>query len=428
MRDCDTALKRIKMSVSRPGLSDITIEFKDRYSAAEMPDIFDELRRKVTDVRRDLPPGAGEPMVIDDFGDVYGVYLMLTGQGYSWRDLYDTADALKRELVLVPGVRKVSIDGVQEEVVYVDISRARLGELGICPKQLAAVLGSQNSVVDAGNMPLGDEYLRLSPTGAYGSVQAIGDTLIGSDEGRLVRLRDVAEITRAYREVPRKLYYVNGEPGLSLGISMAAGENVVEVGRALRGRFEELRSSIPVGMHLEAVYSQPTEVENSVAGFIISVAQAIAIVIVVLLLFMGLRVGVIIGAVLLITVAGTLLFMHLYGIELQRISLGALVIALPSFLVFGNPDKLPATGLQWGILAWLGLAASGLGLYLWNRGGCQVDAGTLAIMNNALVPAGLLVNLLIWNRDADLGRLALGGLVIAFSLWVNNRFRRQALA
>ena len=107
---------------------------------------------------------------------------------------------------------------------------------------------------------------------------------------------------------------------------------------------------------------------------------------------------------------------------------GALVIALPSFLVFGNPDKLPATGLQWGILAWLGLAASGLGLYLWNRGGCQVDAGTLAIMNNALVPAGLLVNLLIWNRDADLGRLALGGLVIAFSLWVNNRFRRQALA
>ncbi|MEQ8263274.1 efflux RND transporter permease subunit [Pseudohaliea sp.] len=321
-------LKRIKMSVSRPGLSDITIEFKDRYGAAEMPDIFDELRRKVADVRRELPPGAGEPMVIDDFGDVYGVYLMLTGEGYSWRDLYDTADALKRELVLVPGVRKVSIDGVQQEVVYVDISRARVGELGISPEQIAAVLGSQNSVVDAGNMPLGDEYLRLSPTGAYSSVQAMGDTLISSDGGRLVRLRDVAEITRAYREVPGKLYYLNGAPGLSLGISMAAGQNVVEVGQALRARFEELRSSIPVGMHLEAVYSQPTEVENSVAGFIISVAQAIAIVIVVLLLFMGLRVGVIIGAVLLITVAGTLLFMHLYGIELQRISLGALVIAL----------------------------------------------------------------------------------------------------
>ncbi|QSP95733.1 DMT family transporter [Marinobacter salinisoli] len=105
---------------------------------------------------------------------------------------------------------------------------------------------------------------------------------------------------------------------------------------------------------------------------------------------------------------------------------GALIIALPSFLIFGNPDRLPTTGLQWGILAWLGFAASGLGLFLWNRGGCRVDAGTLAIMNNALVPAGLLVNLLIWNRDADLLRLALGGGVIAFSLWVNARFHPQA--
>lgn len=106
--------------------------------------------------------------------------------------------------------------------------------------------------------------------------------------------------------------------------------------------------------------------------------------------------------------------------------LGALMIALPSFLIFGNPEKLPATGLQWGILAWLGLAASGLGLYLWNRGACDVDAGTLAVMNNALVPAGLLVNLLIWNRDADLLRLAIGGAVIVFSLWVNARFHPRA--
>ena len=106
--------------------------------------------------------------------------------------------------------------------------------------------------------------------------------------------------------------------------------------------------------------------------------------------------------------------------------LGALMIALPSFLIFGDPQKLPATGLQWGILAWLGLAASGLGLYLWNRGACDVDAGTLAVMNNALVPAGLLVNLLIWNRDADLLRLAIGGAVIVFSLWVNARFHPRA--
>lgn len=106
--------------------------------------------------------------------------------------------------------------------------------------------------------------------------------------------------------------------------------------------------------------------------------------------------------------------------------LGALIIALPSFLIFGDAGKLPATPTQWGILAWLGLAASGLGLYLWNRGACAVDAGTLAVMNNALVPTGLLVNLLIWNRDADLLRLAMGGAVIAFSLWVNARFHPRA--
>ena len=105
---------------------------------------------------------------------------------------------------------------------------------------------------------------------------------------------------------------------------------------------------------------------------------------------------------------------------------GALIIALPSFLIFGNAEKLPTTPVQWGILAWLGLAASGLGLFLWNRGACVVDAGTLAIMNNALVPAGLIVNLLIWNRDADLLRLAIGGGVIAFSLLVNARFHPRA--
>ncbi|MFT7289159.1 MAG: multidrug efflux pump subunit AcrB [Halieaceae bacterium] len=321
-------LKRIKMSVSRPGLSDISIEFKDEYGAAQLANIFDELRRKVADVRPKLPPGALAPMVIDDFGDVYGVYLMLTGDGYSWRDLYDVADEVKRELVLIDGVRKVSIDGEQKEVVYLDISRARLAEMGIDPRSITAVLGSQNVVVDAGNARVGNDYLRIKPTGEFSSVQAIGDVLISSTDRNLVRLRDIATITRAYEAVPTKLYYHRGLPALSLGISMASGENVVEVGRRLDHKFEELQNIIPVGMTLEAVYDQPTEVRDSVSGFIVSVAQAVAIVIVVLLLFMGLRSGLIIGSVLLITVAGTLLLMYLFGIELQRISLGALVIAL----------------------------------------------------------------------------------------------------
>ena len=321
-------IKHIKMSISRPGMSDIQIEFKDKYRAEDFPNIYDELRRKIADMRSQLPPGAQDPMIIDEFGDVYGVYAALTGEGYSWRDLWDFADRLKRELVLVPGVRKVMIGGEQREVVYVDISRARLGELGISPAQIAAILKSQNVVLDAGQVRVGPEYVRVSPTGEFASVEEIGDVLIGSDDKRLVYLKDIADIVRAYEEVPSKMYYVNGRPALTLGISMQSGENVVAVGERLSRRVRELADTVPVGMELTEIYNQPVEVNNSVNGFVVSVGQAVAIVIGVLLLFMGLRVGLIIGTVLLITVAGTLLIMHLNGIELQRISLGALVIAL----------------------------------------------------------------------------------------------------
>jgi multidrug efflux pump subunit AcrB len=321
-------VKRIKMSVSRPGLSDILIDFKDEYKSADLPNIFDELRRKIADVRPSLPPGAQAPIVLDDFGDVYGVYLMLTGEGYSWRDLYDTADAIKKQLVLVNGVRKVVIDGEQREVVYLDIPRSTVAEMGLDLSQIGSVLGSQNVVVDAGNVQVGDDYVRFSPTGDFQSVQEIGDVLISSSDRKLIRLKDFATITRAYEEVPNKIYYINGKPGLSIGISMAAGQNVVEVGKNVGRMLDSLLPVIPIGMSLETVYNQPHEVEKSVGGFIVSVGQAVAIVLVVLLVFMGLRTGIVIGAVLLITVAGTLFLMNIFGIELQRISLGALVIAL----------------------------------------------------------------------------------------------------
>jgi multidrug efflux pump subunit AcrB len=321
-------VKQIDMSISRPGMSDISIEFKDRYRAEDFPDIYDELRRKIADMKNKLPPGAQDPMVIDDFGDVYGVYLALTGPGYSWRDLWDFADFLKQELVLVPGVRKVSIGGEQREVVYVEISRERLGELGISPLSIAQLLQSQNTVVTAGYANVDRERLRIVPSGELQSVTAIGDVLVASEDKRLVYLRDIARIVRAYEDVPSQMYYLNGKPALTLGISMQSGENVVTVGERLDNKIEALRGNIPVGMQIKEIYNQPFEVDKSVSGFLVSVGQAVTIVIIVLLLFMGFRVGLIIGAVLLITVAGTLLLMHLNDIELQRISLGALVIAL----------------------------------------------------------------------------------------------------
>jgi multidrug efflux pump subunit AcrB len=321
-------LKRIEMSISRPGMSDLTIEFKEEYKAADFPDIYDELRRKMADMRGKLPPGVIGPRIIDDFGDVFGVYLSLTGDGYSYRDIMDTAVELKKQLALVPGVRKIVIGGEQKEVVHLEISRTRLGELGISPSKITGILQSQNVVSDAGKVRVGSDYVRIHPTGEFQSVQDIGDVLISSDERKLIFLKDIATIRRSYEEVPVKMFYFNGKPALTLGISIQAGENVVAVGAALDKRFRQLSSIIPVGMELQVIYNQPVEVQKSVSGFLVSVGQAIGIVIAVLLVFMGLRVGLIIGAVLLITVSGTLMFMNLYGIELQRISLGALVIAL----------------------------------------------------------------------------------------------------
>ncbi len=321
-------VKRIKMSISRPGYSDIDIEFKDEYKSEDFPNIYDELRRKIADMKHKLPPGVNDPVIVDDFADVYGVYLALFGQGYSYRDLKDAADELKKQLVLVPGVRKIVIGGDQQEVVYLEISRTRLGELGLSLERIGEVLKSQNLVADAGRVRVGDDYIRIEPTGEFTSVKEIGDLLISSDEKRLVYLKDIATIHRLYEEIPTKLIYFNGRPALTLGISMRSGQNVVAVGEALSRRLHELESSFPVGMDMQPIYNQPVEVNNSVNSFLVSVGQAVVIVIVVLLLFMGISTGLIIGAVLMITVAGTLLFMNLYGIELQRISLGALVIAL----------------------------------------------------------------------------------------------------
>ena len=321
-------VKRIKMSISRPGMSDINVEFKDKYRGDDFPDIYDELRRKIQDVMPNLPPGAHAPIVVDDFGDVYGVYLALHGAGYTYRDFYEVALDIKKQLVLIDGVRKVIIDGIQPEVVYVDIPRARLAELGIPIEQIAAVIQTQNVVHDAGRVHVGDEYLRIEPTGEFASVKAIGEVLIPSSTKKLLRLKDIATITRAYQDEPSKLFYANGEPALVIGVSMTGGQNVVEVGERIDQRLDELASIVPAGMQFSSIYNQPLEVSNSVGGFIVSVGQAVAIVIVVLLLFMGARVGMIIGVVLMITVAGTLMIMHLLGIELQRVSLGAMVIAL----------------------------------------------------------------------------------------------------
>ncbi|HBL86957.1 MAG TPA: MFS transporter, partial [Alcanivorax sp.] len=276
-----------------------------------------------------LPPGTNGIQVIDDFGDVYGILLALTGDGYEYQDLKDYADVLVRELVLVEGVGKVQVGGQRQEQVFVELSRERLANLGISQDRIFSLLDTQNAVNPAGRVRVGDEYLRIAPTGDFDSVEAMRDLLI-SDPGaeQLVYLGDVANIERDYREVPRHLYRHQGAPALTLGISFAPGVNVVEVGERVRQRLEQLDYRQPAGMELSTVYDQPREVERSVNAFLWNLAQAVMIVIGVLLLFMGLRSGVLMGGILMLTILGTFIVMAVLGIELQRISLGALIIAL----------------------------------------------------------------------------------------------------
>jgi multidrug efflux pump subunit AcrB len=316
-------------SVSGAGLSQLMVEMKDTYRAKELKQIWDELRHKVNDLQPQLPPGVQTPQVKDDFGDVYGILYALTGAGYSDDELRDYVDFLRRELVLVNGVGKVAVGGVQQEQVIVEISRPRLTALGIAPQTIASLLQSQNMVANAGSIKVGPDRLRIYPTGEFQSVSELESLIISSpDSKELIYLGDVARVYRENAEVPTQLLRFNGENALTLGVSFTGGVNVVEAGELVQQRLTELEYNKPVGIELHTIYNQPDEVANSVSGFIINLAEAVAIVIVVLLLFMGLRSGILIGLILLLTVLGTFIFMQQMQIELQRVSLGALIIAL----------------------------------------------------------------------------------------------------
>ncbi|WP_335927221.1 efflux RND transporter permease subunit VmeI [Vibrio parahaemolyticus] len=316
-------------SISNRGLSQITVTMKNNYGPDNLPQIWDELRRKVNDLKVTLPPGVNEPQVIDDFGDVYGILLAVTGDGYSYKELLDYVDYLRRELELVDGVSKVSVSGQQQEQVFIEVSMKKLSSIGLSPNTVFNLLSTQNIVSDAGAIRIGDEYIRIQPTGEFQSVDELGDLLITESGAQgLIFLKDVAEIKRGYVEVPSNIINFNGSLALNVGVSFAQGVNVVEVGKAFDRRLAELKYQQPVGVEISEIYSQPKEVDKSVSGFVISLAQAVGIVIIVLLFFMGLRSGLLIGLILLLTVLGTFIFMKYLAIDLQRISLGALVIAL----------------------------------------------------------------------------------------------------
>jgi multidrug efflux pump subunit AcrB len=317
-------------SQSTDGLSIITPEIRQAYTASEMPQIWDELRRKVGDAQSRLPPGVRPSIVNDDFGDVFGVFLAITGDGYTYSALKDYADLLRRELLQVPGVASVALNGVQPEQIFLEVSRTRMAQLGIPLELVYRTIGEQNTVTDAGRVGVGDSRITVRPTGEFDSVEAISNVLIPdpTGQGRLIRVRDLATVTRGYQDPPTTLMRFNGKPAIGLGISTVSGGNVVVMGSLVEQRLAELAPLTPVGMEIGVIAFQARAVTEAINNFIVSLAQAVAIVIVVLLVFMGLRSGLIIGVVLLVTILGTLIVMHALDVTLQRISLGALIIAL----------------------------------------------------------------------------------------------------
>jgi len=316
-------------SITSAGVSQIIVEMKSIYRKTELRQIWDELRRKINDYSSQLPAGSYPPLVKDDFGDVFGMLFAITGQGFNSDEINDYVDFIRRELVLVEGIGKVTVEGAQQEQVIIEMSHNRMISLGLSTDYLYQVLAQQNVVSNAGSVRVGDENIRFHPTGEFKSVQELGDLVISPPgQEKRILLSDVASIYRDFQDVPNHIVRHNGEPAIYVGLSFSSGANVVKVGEQVQAKLQELEAYRPYGIEINTVYNQPVEVEKSVAGFIESLGQAVAIVVVVLLLFMGMKTGLLIGGILFLTVMGSFIFMNLLGIELHRISLGALIIAL----------------------------------------------------------------------------------------------------
>ncbi|GGN29852.1 MULTISPECIES: efflux RND transporter permease subunit [Marinomonas] len=316
-------------STSKAGYSKVQLTIKDTYRAQELKQIWDEVRKKIRDISGSFPTGVATPIVVDDFGDVYGVMLAVHGEGYPYKDLENYVDYVKRELVLVDGVAKVTVAGEQDEQVTIEISRAKLANMGIAPSQLEDLLKNQNSVSNAGKVKVGSEYIRISPTGEFQDISELENLIVGTPiDGNLIRLKDIATIKREYAEPETHIVGFNGSKSLLLGVSFSANVNVVEIGKALEERIAELKYQQPIGLSMEPIYFQSKEVDRSVSNFLLNLVEAVGIVILVLLVFMGIRSGILIGIILLLTILGTFIVMDYFKINLQRISLGGLIIAL----------------------------------------------------------------------------------------------------
>nr|WP_267874182.1 efflux RND transporter permease subunit [Telluria aromaticivorans] len=311
----------------KPGETQIKINLREEVPPSRVPDVWYQVRKKVADIRHTLPQGVQGPFFNDEFGDTYGNMYAVTGDGFDYADLRKMADAARNEFLRVSDVNKVELVGKQEEKIYVEMSTAKLASLGLDPALIASTLAQTNAVAAAGTVQTRAEQVRLTVSGEFDSVEGIRAIGIRAGE-RTFRLGDIADVKRGFVEPAVARMRYNGQEALGLAVSMRKGGDVIHLGEELDAAVKRIRASLPVGVEIHAVSDQPRVVEESVHEFKKSLAEAVLIVLAVSFFSLGVRPGLVVALCIPLVLASTFLVMYLMGIELQRISLGALIIAL----------------------------------------------------------------------------------------------------
>ena len=320
-------VKKIK-SECQNGMATITVEFQMTVLQKDLEQHFDLLRRKVNDSRSKLPQDCYDPIVIDDMMDVYGIFYAFTGEGYSYPELYKYAKLIRRELLGVKGVKRILITGNRYEVIQITLSKEKIARNGIIPTQIMMSLQNAGKTVNAGSYQNESDQLPLHVSSAVTDEKDIRNLLIRTPQGKTIRLGDIAQIERTYSEPQRNGFFVDGKPALAICLTMEENAIVPDVGKAVEKRLAEIMPQIPVGMEMEKIFFQPDKVNEAISSFMVNLVESVLIVILILIFTMGFRSGLIIGFGLILTIAVSFPILLMCGTTLQRISLGAFIVAM----------------------------------------------------------------------------------------------------
>jgi multidrug efflux pump subunit AcrB len=314
-------------SYTNPGLSVIFVDLVGSAQGRAVADAWYEVRKKVGDIRHTLPQGVVGPFFNDEFGDTFGIIYGFTADGFSRRELRDTVEDIRSRLLRVPDVSKIEILGAQDERIFVEFTFATLSQLGVTPDQLTAALAAQNLVRPAGIIRTGDEAMAVRVSGAFTSEQDILDVnfVVG---GRMLRLRDVATVRRGYADPPQPFFRVNGQEALGVAIAMRDGGDILKLGQNIGAEMRRIVAELPIGIEATLVADQARTVDDAINDFTESLWQAILIVLAISFIALGVRAGLVVAIAIPLTLAIVFPIMDLANIDLQRISLGALIIAL----------------------------------------------------------------------------------------------------